>query len=98
LIAGMGLGADVFLDPADLGKSFATGRNFGTKLWNIGRFLLMNVGEEAVRPFSELTSEQLTRADAWILDRLDVAIRECDRAVGPMAPTGAAWRDDERTV
>ena len=45
LIAGMGLGADVFLDPNDLDKSFAPGRNFATKLWNIGRFLLMNVGD-----------------------------------------------------
>src|SRR5829696_2186302 len=44
LVAGMGLGADVILDPADLEKSFATGRNFATKLWNIGRFLLPTVG------------------------------------------------------
>ena len=95
LIAGMGLGADVFLDPADLDKSFATGRNFATKLWNIGRFLLKNVGDEAVRPFSDLRPEELSRTDAWILDRLDVAIRECDRAVGPMRPAGTHWREDE---
>ncbi len=98
LIAGMGLGADVFLDPADLEKSFATGRNFATKLWNIGRFLLMNVGSEAVRPMTSVSATELTRADAWILDRLDVAIRECDRAIGPIAPSLGAWRDDERTA
>ncbi len=98
LIAGMGMGADVFLDPADLDKSFATGRNFGTKLWNIGRFLLMNVGDAPVLPFRELSPEQLSRADAWILDRLDAAIRECDRAVGPTAPAGDAWRDEERAA
>jgi len=98
LIAGMGLGADVFLDPADLEKSFATGRNFATKLWNIGRFLLMNVGSEAVRPIASVSANELTRADAWILDRLDVAIRECDRAIGPIAPSLGAWRDDERTA
>ena len=34
------MGADVMLDPNDLEKSFAPGRNFVTKLWNIGRFLL----------------------------------------------------------
>src|SRR5437660_3080048 len=54
LIAGMGLGADVILDPADLDKSFATGRNFATKLWNIGRFLLTNVGTEPVRDVADL--------------------------------------------
>ena len=98
LIAGMGLGADVFLDPEDLDKSFATGRNFATKLWNIGRFLLRNVGDETVRPFAELTSEELSRSDAWILSRLDVAIRECDRAIGPVRPTNTTWTDDERAA
>ncbi len=96
LIAGMGMGADVLLDPNDLEKSFATGRNFATKLWNIGRFLLMNVGGDAVRPFADIADGELNRADAWILEKLDAAIRECDRAVGPIHPDGATWRDDER--
>src|SRR5450759_1784716 len=48
LIAGMGLGAAVFLDPNDPGKPLDTGRNFATKLWNIGRFLLNNVGDDTV--------------------------------------------------
>jgi len=96
LIAGMGMGADVLLDPNDLDKSFATGRNFATKLWNIGRFLLMNVGSDAVRPFADIADSELTRADAWILDKLDAAIRECDRAIGPVHPDGTSWKDDER--
>jgi valyl-tRNA synthetase len=96
LISGMGLGADVFLDPADLEKTFAPGRNFATKLWNIGRFLLANVGTGEVRPFSELGPEQLGRADEWILERLDVAVRECDRAIGPVRPSRGVWIDDER--
>ena len=98
LIAGMGLGADVFLDPDDLDKSFATGRNFATKLWNIGRFLLMNVGSDAVRTFAELAPAELSRADAWILERLDVAIRECDRAIGPVRPAQDIWREEERAT
>jgi valyl-tRNA synthetase len=98
LVAGMGLGSDVFLDPADLDKSFATGRNFATKLWNIGRFLLMNVGADAVRPFSELQPDELSRADAWILDKLDTAIREADRALGPVRPMRGAWIDEELTA
>jgi len=95
LVAGMGLGADVMLDPSDLEKSFAPGRNFATKLWNIGRFLLTNVGTEPVRAIAELDRADLGRADAWILDRLDVAIRECDRAIGPLSPDGDTWREDE---
>ncbi len=96
LIAGMGLGADVMLDPDDLDKSFATGRNFATKLWNIGRFLLINAGSAAVTPLDEVNN--LSRADAWILERLDVAIRECDRAIGPVKPVAGTWTDDERAA
>ncbi len=57
LMQGMGLGVDVMLDPNDLEKSFAPGRNFTTKLWNIGRFLLMQVGDEPVTPFEKLDSK-----------------------------------------
>ena len=98
LIAGMGLGADVMLDPADLDKSFATGRNFATKLWNIGRFLLMNVGGDSVRPFKEVAPSELARADAWILERLDDAIRKCDRAIGPLRPARGVWLEEERVA
>jgi valyl-tRNA synthetase len=95
LIAGMGLGADVILDPDDLDKSFAPGRNFATKLWNIGRFLLANVGAEPVRAVDAIAPAHLRRADRWILDRLDLAIRECDRAIGPLKPAGDVWREQE---
>ncbi|HEX7940997.1 MAG TPA: valine--tRNA ligase, partial [Gemmatimonadaceae bacterium] len=98
LVAGMGLGADVMLDPQDLEKSFAPGRNFATKLWNIGRFLLTNVGTEPVRGIADVDRADLARADAWILDRLDVAVRECDRAIGPLSPlTNDTWRSEELT-
>jgi valyl-tRNA synthetase len=103
LIAGMGMGADVVLDPGDLDKSFATGRNFGTKLWNIGRFLLDRVGTEPVQSLAAIDRASLTRADEWILARLDAAIADCDRALGPLWPSqphesvdGLAWRDSER--
>jgi valyl-tRNA synthetase len=93
----------VILDPADLDRSFATGRNFGTKLWNIGRFLLDRVGGEPVKRLDELDRSSLARADEWILGRLDAAIDECDRALGPVWPTtptpsrdGRVWRPDER--
>jgi valyl-tRNA synthetase len=103
LIAGMGMGADVILDPDDIDKSFATGRNFGTKLWNIGRFLLDRVGTDAVRPIAQIDRSALTRADQWILARLDLAIEDCNRALGPLQPTtkhaspdARVWRDSER--
>src|SRR5438477_8235876 len=53
MVAGLGLGADVMLDPDDLESSFAPGRNFCTKLWNISRFLLTRVGTDPVIPVAD---------------------------------------------
>jgi len=96
LIQGMGLGVDVMLDPEDLDKSFAPGRNFATKLWNIGRFILLQVGDDAVRPLADVAAEKtdLTLADRWILGRLDATIAECDAALGPVRPAAAAGKRD----
>jgi valyl-tRNA synthetase len=97
MVSGLGLGVDVLLDPDDLDKSFAPGRNFCTKLWNIGRFLLSRVGPEPVRPVASLGAHELTAADAWILDRLDAAIADCNDALGPARPAdGVRWTDGER--
>jgi valyl-tRNA synthetase len=110
VVAGMGMGADVILDPKDLDKSFATGRNFATKLWNIGRFILGAVGDETVETITSIDAAKLTRADRWILAKLDDAIADCDAALGPMAPSTVypersegpsspdkrVWRPDER--
>ena len=86
LIAGMGMGVDVILDPSDLERSFSPGRNFVTKLWNIGRFLLTNIGREAAPDLSAIDPSRLTRSDRWILGRLDAAIGECDEVLGPARP------------
>jgi valyl-tRNA synthetase len=96
VIAGMGMGADLVLDPVHLEKSFAPGRNFATKLWNIGRFLLANVGSTPVRSVDELRDDELTLADRWILGRLNATIYECDSALGPARPEKRAWRPEER--
>ncbi len=99
MIAGMGLGVDVLLDPTDLEKSFAPGRNFLTKLWNIGRFLLTKVGAEPVQPLHAIAPESLAIADRWILDRLDAAIAECNAALGPVRPGASGrWTETERTA
>jgi valyl-tRNA synthetase len=96
VIAGMGLGTDVMLDPDNLDQSFATGRNFVTKLWNIGRFLLLNVGDGDVVSLADIPADRLTRADEWILDRLDAAVRECGASLGPARPSDAIrWNERE---
>jgi valyl-tRNA synthetase len=104
LISGMGLGADITLDPNDLEKTFAPGRNFVTKLWNIGRFLLDKAGSESVMPVNDIPRGKLHRSDEWILRRLDVAIAECDAALGLLRPTtplntpdGVQWTKEERS-
>jgi len=94
VIAGLGMGADVILDPKNLEQSFAPGQRFMTKLRNIGRFILSNLGDDAVISVDDIAAERLTRADRWILARLDVAIEDCDAALGPARPSGA-WAPSE---
>jgi len=95
VISGLGMGADVMLDPNDLEKSFAPGRNFVTKLWNIGRFLLTNVGTGEVAPLAEVDRKKMRLADRWILGALNRAIDECNTALGPARPNGGVWKPDE---
>ena len=97
MVAGLGLGVDVMLDHTDLEKSFAPGRNFCTKLWNIGRFLLSRVGTTPVAPLAAIDRSTMTAADHWILERLDVAIADCDAALGPARPAANdRWTEAER--
>ncbi len=96
VISGMGMGADLMLDHRDLERSFAPGRNFATKLWNIGRFLLGNVGGTPVRSVDELRDTDLTLPDRWILGRLNATVLECDAALGPARPENGKWRPEER--
>ena len=99
VIAGLGLGTDVMLDPTNLEASFAPGRNFVTKLWNIGRFILQNLGDAPAPALADVDPKRLTRADAWILARLDAAIAECDAALGPARPGASpegTWLPAER--
>jgi valyl-tRNA synthetase len=54
------------------------GRNFANKIWNAGRFLLMNkeqLGQSAItNPHSEISEASLDLADRWILSRLHSTI------------------------
>ncbi len=96
VIAGMGMGADLVLDPKDLERSFAPGRNFATKMWNMGRFLLTNVGSAPVGSVDELRDTELTLADQWILGRLNATISECDAALGTARPADGNWAPEDR--
>jgi valyl-tRNA synthetase len=97
VIAGMGLGADTILDPDDLERSFGPGRNFVTKLWHIGRFLLGSAGTAPVTAVDDLLPQRLRRADRWILARLNAAVAACDAALGPARPAdGPHWSAAER--
>jgi valyl-tRNA synthetase len=68
MVSGMAVGTDLILDPADLEGSFASGRNFANKLWNIGRFLLGHL-EAGAAPIEDISATDLTLADRWILAR-----------------------------
>ena len=69
LMSACAIGTDIQLDHEDIDGAFANGRNFSNKVWNVGRFTLMTVGEEPVKPLSEVQGD-LELADRWILDRL----------------------------
>ncbi len=67
-VANTALGQDLILDPNDLETTFAPGRNFANKLWNIGRFILAQLPER-VPSVDEIDRSGLTLADKWILTR-----------------------------
>jgi valyl-tRNA synthetase len=75
VVAGAATGTDVLLDPDDLDTSFAVGRNFANKLWNIGRFILSNL-EGDWTSLDRLEPDHLELADRWILSRTQRAIEE----------------------
>ena len=90
-IAGVSLGSDLILDPNDLATTFAPGRNFANKLWNIGRFILAQLPER-VPWLEELDVAQLPLADRWILSRAQRAIQEATASLEQFRLDEAAKR------
>jgi valyl-tRNA synthetase len=80
VLAGSAIGTDVILDPDDLESSFAAGRNFANKLWNVGRFILGNLPEATPAP-AELDAQRFELADRWILSRLQAVTGEVTEAL-----------------
>jgi valyl-tRNA synthetase len=79
VISNVGMGTDVRMDPADLETTFAAGRNFANKLWNAGRFALLNLDVATVPDARALPTLEL--ADRWILSRLGAASEETSRSL-----------------
>jgi valyl-tRNA synthetase len=75
MITGAAAGMDQGVNPDNLEESFGPARNFANKLWNAGRFALMNLGEGERVPLAEV-QDDLELADRWILSRLSKAVRE----------------------
>ncbi|CAN5673116.1 valine--tRNA ligase [soil metagenome] len=80
VISSVGFGTDVYMDPDDLDSSFSVGRNFANKIWNAGRFALMNIGDDQV-PAIDDVRDDLELADRWILSRLSVATADVTRSL-----------------
>ena len=49
-------------------------RNFANKLWNASRYVLMNLGEDAINELP--AADKLTIADKWVLSKLNNLITE----------------------
>ena len=57
-------------------------RNFANKLWNISRFVLMNLDGGTPDPRALRSSDMYwSRADRWILSRLDATVASVDEAL-----------------
>src|SRR3989454_9436867 len=91
LIGGGSLGADVIVDPNDLETTFAPGRNFANKLWNIGQFVLGQL-PQTVPAIESIDRRSLTLADRWILSRAQATVREATAALEQFRLDEAAKR------
>jgi valyl-tRNA synthetase len=80
VVSSAAVGTDIQLNYENLEEAFAPGRNFSNKLWNAGRFALMNLGEEPVGRVADVEAD-LALADRWILSRLSRTTRRVDRAL-----------------
>src|SRR5256714_1286544 len=91
LIAGSSLGADLIVDPNDLETTFAPGRNFANKLWNIGQFVLGQLPKH-VAGIEAVDRRLLTLADRLILSRAQAMIRDATTSLEQFRLDEAAKR------
>ncbi len=74
VVAGAGAGTDQYMNYENLEETFGPGRNFANKLWNAGRFALMNLGEGPTPRLEEVTAA-LEPVDRWVLSRFSRTTR-----------------------
>jgi valyl-tRNA synthetase len=91
VISGSGAATDQYLNYENLEETFGPGRNFANKLWNAGRFALMNLGDEPRIPVDEV-ADDLEPMDRWILSRMTKAVREVTEALERFRLQEAALR------
>ncbi|HLM69108.1 MAG TPA: valine--tRNA ligase, partial [Longimicrobium sp.] len=94
VISGSGAATDQYLNYENLEETFGPGRNFANKLWNAGRFALMNLGDDPRVPVDEVR-DQLEPMDRWILSRMTKAVREVTDALERFRLQDAALRGYE---
>ncbi len=80
VVSSAAAGTDIYLNYENLEEAFAPGRNFANKVWNAGRFALMNLERDNVSATASLEAS-LELSDRWILSRLAAAIEETTRAL-----------------
>jgi len=68
VVSGAAAGTDIIMDRNDLDGTFAAGRNFANKLWNIGRLIVANLGNGKAAP-DTIDPAHLELTDRWILSR-----------------------------
>src|SRR5438876_7662662 len=90
-VANTALGADLQLDPDDLETTFAPGRNFANKLWNIAQFVLGQL-PKSVPAVDAVDRRALTLTDRWILSRAQAVIREATASLEQFRLDEAAKR------
>src|SRR2546425_5155027 len=90
-VANTALGQDLLLDPNDLETTFAPGRNFANKLWNIAQFVLAQL-PKSVPAIDAVDRRALTLADRWILSRAQAVIREATASLEQFRLDEAAKR------
>ncbi|QQS35890.1 MAG: valine--tRNA ligase [Ignavibacteriales bacterium] len=74
----------IYLAPLGQDVLFSTdkcelGRNFANKMWNAGRFLLMN--KETIPVKSELIDTHIDFADEWIISRFNETLQQLNKAM-----------------
>lgn len=74
----------IYLAPLGQDVLFSTdkcelGRNFANKIWNAGRFLLMNA--ENIKTDSSLADKHKDFADEWIISRLNQTLLQFNKAM-----------------